>query len=59
MQPPKIIHNHSQPSTTTQKLSKKTKTCHKQLCYCTLDLNAKTDIVFDSDMKQWYTCGTY
>ena len=61
-EPPTTIHNnpknYSQPSTTTQKLSKKAKTCHQQLCYCTLDVNTETDVDFDSDMKQWYiyTC---
>ena len=53
-QPSITIHNHPQPSTTTQKLPKKAKTCHKQLCYCTLDVNTETDVGFDSDMKQWY-----
>ena len=48
------LKNHPQPSTTTQKLPKKAKTCHKQLCYCTLDVNTETDVGFDSDMKQWY-----
>ena len=55
MQPPtttqKIIHNHPQPSTTTQKLFKKAKTFHKRLCYCTLDVNTERDVGFDSDMK--------
>ena len=46
--------NHSQPSTTTQVLLKTAKTCHKQLCYCILDVNTETDVGFDSDMKQWY-----
>ena len=49
MQPPTTIHNHPQPSTTTQKLHKKTKT---------FDVNTETDIVIDNDIKQWYlyTC---
>ena len=61
-QPPKIIHNHPQPSTTTHNHPKNhpqppkiAKTCHKQLCYRTLDVNTETDVDFDSDMKQWYT----
>ena len=54
LQPPTATHSHPQPSTTTQKLHKKTKTCHIQLFYCTLDVNAETDVDFDSDMKQWY-----
>ena len=54
-QPPKkTTHYHPQPSTTTQKLPKKAKTCHKQLRYCTLDINTETDVDFDSDMKQGY-----
>ena len=52
--PQKTTHNYPQPSTSTQKLPKKAKTCHKQLCYCTLDVNTETDVAFDSDMKQWY-----
>ena len=67
-QPATTIHNHPQPSTTihnhpkqpktthnhpTQKLPKKAKSCHKQLCYCTLDVNTETDVDFHSDMKQW------
>ena len=54
-QPSKTAHNYPQPSTTTHnylKTTQKIKTCHKQLCYCTLDVNTKTDIDFDSDMKQ-------
>ena len=48
-------HNHPQlPKKTTQKLHQKAKTYHKQLCYGTLDVNAETDVDFDSDMKQWY-----
>ena len=54
MQPPTAIHNHPQSSTTTQKLHKKAKTYHKQLCYGTLDVNPETDVDFDSDMKQCY-----
>ena len=54
MQSPKTTHNHPQASTTTQKLPKKAKTCHKQLYYCTLDINTKADVDFDSDIKQWY-----
>ena len=50
----KNTHNHLQPSTTTQKLLQKNQTCHKQLCYCTLDVNTETGVDFDSDMKQWY-----
>ena len=46
------VSNHLQPSTTTQKLPQKAKTCHKQLCYCTLDFNTEIDVDFDSDMKQ-------
>ena len=67
-QPPTTIHNypqpsttahnhpknHPQPSTTTQVSPKNAKTCHKQLCYCILDVNTETDIGFDSDIKQWY-----
>ena len=53
-QPSKTTHNYPQPSTTTQKLPKKAKTCHKQLCYRTLDVNTETNVDFDSDMKQWY-----
>ena len=52
--PPKTTYNYPQPSTTTQKLPKKAKTCHKQLCYFTLDVNTETDVGFGSDMKQWY-----
>ena len=52
--PQKTTHNYPQPSTSTQKLPKKAKTCHKQLCYCTLDVNTEIDVAFDSDMKQWY-----
>ena len=48
------LKNHPQPSTTTQKLPKKAKTCNIQLCYCTLDVNTETDVDYDSDMKQWY-----
>ena len=51
LQPLTIIYNHPQPP---KKLPKKVKTCHKQLCYCTLDVNNETDVDFDSDMKQWY-----
>ena len=58
LQLPITIHNYPQPpkkpSTTTQKLPKKAKTCHKQLCYCILDVNTEADVGFDSDMKQWY-----
>ena len=50
----KTTHNYLQPSTTTIKLPKKAKTCHKQLCYCTLDVNTEKDVGFDSDIKQWY-----
>ena len=50
-QPPK---KPPQPSTTTQVSPKNAKTCHKQLCYCILDVNTETDIGFDSDIKQWY-----
>ena len=53
MQPPITIHKHQKPSTTTQKLTIKAKTCHKQLCYRTLDVKSKTDVDFDSDMKQY------
>ena len=52
------VCNYPQPSATTQKatqkLHQKAKTYHKQLCYGTLDVNAETDVDFDSDMKQWY-----
>ena len=58
LQLPITIHNYPQPpkkpSTTTQKLPKKAKTCHKQLCYCILDVNTEADVGFDSDMKQWH-----
>ena len=60
-QPSTTTHNHPQtpkrypqPSTTTQKLLKKAKTCHKQLYYCTLDINIKANVDFDSNMKQCY-----
>ena len=43
-----------QPPTATQKLPKVAKTCHKHLCYCTLDVNTETDVDFGTDMKQWY-----
>ena len=46
-QPPKAINNHPQ-------YTQKAKTCHKQLCYCTLNVNTETDVDFDSDMKEWY-----
>ena len=65
-QPSKNTHNHSQPSTITEKpptitqkhpqpsnITQKVKTYHKQLCYCTLDVNIETDVDFDSDMKHW------
>ena len=54
----KTTHNHPQPTATTQKLFKKAKAYHKQWCYSTLDVNTETDVEFDSDMKQWYmyTC---
>ena len=58
MQSHATIHNHLQPPkkslTTTQKLHKKAKTYHKQLCYGILDVNTETDVDFNSDMKQWY-----
>ena len=38
--------NDPQPSTTTQKLLKKAKTCHKQWCYSTLDVHTETDVEF-------------
>ena len=42
-QPPtttqKTTQSYTQLSPTTQKLRKKVKTCYKQLCYCTLDVN--------------------
>ena len=47
-------HNHPKVSTATQQLPKKAKTCHKQVCYCTLDVNTETDVGFDTDMKQRY-----
>ena len=52
------VCNHPQLSTITQQLIKKAKTCHKQLCCCTLDVNTEADLGFDSDMKKWYihTC---
>ena len=53
-QPSTTTHNHLQPPTTTQVSPKNAKTCHKQLCYCILDVNTETDIGFDSDIKQWY-----
>ena len=56
-QPPATIQNHPQPLATAQKLHKKAKTYHKQLCYCTLDvINIEIDIGFNSDMKQCYMC---
>ena len=45
---PKTIHKHPQRSTTTQKLLKKAKTCHKQWCYTTLDVHNERDVEF------WY-----
>ena len=51
-QPPTTNYNHLQPPTTMQNLPKKAKSCHIQLLHCTLDVNAETDIDFDSDMKQ-------
>ena len=56
--PPKTTFNYPQSSTITQKLPKKPKTCHKQWCYFTLDVNTETDVGFGSDMKQWciYMC---
>ena len=57
-QPFTTTYDHPQPPkktpTTTQKLHKKAKTYHKQLCYGTLDVNPETDVDFDSDMKQWH-----
>ena len=57
-EPSTITQNHPQPPqkppTTSQKLCKKAKTYHKQLCYRT-DVNIETDVDFDSHMKQWYT----
>ena len=48
--PPKTTHNH--PNIHNHpKVTKKFKTCHKQFCYCTLDVNTETDLGFDSDMK--------
>ena len=50
-QPPKksptTIHNHP-------KITQKAKIYDKQLRCSTLDVNSKTGIDFDSDMKQWY-----
>ena len=45
-----LIHpkNHPQSPKATQKLPKKAKTCHNQLCYCTLDVTTETDVVFDN-----------
>ena len=40
------VCNHPQPSTTTQKLLKNTKTCHQQWRYSTLDVNTETDVEF-------------
>ena len=49
-QPPattqKTTHNLPHPSTTTQKLLKKAKTCHKQWCYFALDVHTETDVEF-------------
>ena len=47
--PSPTTHNQSQ---TPKKLPKKAKTCHKQLCYCSLDVNTERDVDFDSDMRQ-------
>ena len=56
-QPSSITHNHPQIPTITQTLPKKVKICHKQLRYCTLDVNTETGIDLDSDMKQCiYIC---
>ena len=44
--PQKITHNHLKASTATQKLPKNGKTCHKQWCYCTLNVNTETDVDF-------------
>ena len=61
MQPPTTINNHPELPTTIYNHPKsdphplkKAKRCHKQLRYCTLDVNTETDVGFDSDMKQWY-----
>ena len=53
---PQNHHNNPKLSTTTQKLPKKAKTCQKQLCSFTLDVDTETDVAFDNDMKQWYIC---
>ena len=58
--PSTIIHNYPKNSLSYPKspniYPKKPKTCHKQLCYYTLDVNTEKDIDFDSDIKQWYIC---
>ena len=62
MQPPTTINNHPElPTTTynhpqppkkrptsTQKLPKKAKRCHKQLRYSTSDVNTETDVDFET-----------
>ena len=54
-QPPTAIHNHPenhpQPLTTINdhpKITQKARTCHRKLCYCTLDVNTEIDV----DLKQ-------
>ena len=57
----KTIQNHQQPATAnpqpptvTQKITKKAKTCHKQLRYCILNVNNETFVHSDSEIEQYY-----